>query len=77
MNNFSKHINWYPNNVLSSLKEETITVDEVTPPETIPPDTPAQEVPNYPVNVSDGDELAVSEIVDNNDKLVEEGEIDG
>lgn len=43
----------------------------------MPPDTPAQEVPNYPVSVSEGDELAVSEIVDNNDKLVEEGEIDG
>lgn len=72
MNNFSKHINWYPNNVLTSLKDDSITVDEFTQ-----LDTPSQETPNYPVNVSDGDELAVSEIVDNNDKLVEEGEIDG
>ena len=32
MTNFSKSINWYPNNVLTSLKEdEPNKVEEVTP----------------------------------------------
>ena len=49
MTNFSKSINWYPNNVLASLKaDEPNKVAEVTPPAVMPEDTPAQDVPNYP-----------------------------
>lgn len=77
MPNFSKSINWYPNNVLTSLKEdEPNTVAEVTPPAVMPEDTPAQAVPNYPASEPEGDELAVAEINDNGDTLTEEGEID-
>lgn len=77
MTNFSKSINWYPNNVLASLKaDEPNTVAEVTPPDVMPEDTPAQEVPNYPAVEQAGDELAVAEINDNGDTLTEEGEAD-
>lgn len=77
MKEFSKSINWYPNNVFERLKEdEPTTIAEVTPPATMPADTPAQEVPNYPATETDGDELAVAEINDNGDTLVEEGEAD-
>lgn len=77
MTNFSKSINWYPNNVLASLKaDEPNTVTEVTPPAVMPEDTPAQEVPNYPVVEPAGDELAVAEINGNGDTLTEEGEAD-
>ena len=77
MTNFSKSINWYPNNVLSSLKEdEPNKVAEVTPQAVMPEDTPAQDVPNYPAVEPDGDELAVAEINDNGDTLTEEGEAD-
>ena len=75
MTNFSKSINWYPNNVLTSLKEdEPNTVAEVTSPAVMPEDTPAQEVPNYPAVEPAGDELSVTEINDNGDTLTEEGE---
>ena len=75
MANFSKSINWYPNNVLTSLKEdEPNTVAEVTPPAVMPEDTPAQDVPNYPAVEPTGDELAVAEINGNGDTLTEEGE---
>ena len=77
MTNFSKSINWYPNNVLTSLKEdEPNKVAEVTPPAVMPEDTPAQAVPNYPAVEPDGDELEVTEINDNGDTLTEEGEAD-
>lgn len=77
MENFSKNINWYPNNVLTGLKsDEPSTIDEVTPNDTMPQDTPAQEVPNYPVTEFSGDELSVSEINDNNDTLIKKGEVD-
>lgn len=77
MTNFSKSINWYPNNVLTSLKaDEPSTVAEVTPPDTMPEDTPAQDVPNYPAVEPTGDELTVAEINTNGDKLTEEGEAD-
>ncbi len=77
MTNFSKSINWYPNNVLPSLKaDDPNTVAEVTPPAVMPEDTPAQTVPNYPVVEPAGDELAVAEINDNGDTLTEEGEAD-
>ena len=76
MTNFSKSINWYPNNVLNSLKtDEPNTVAEVTP-AVMPEDTPAQEVPNYPAVEPAGDELAVAEINDNGDTLTEDGETD-
>ena len=75
MTNFSKSINWYPKNVLDSLKaDEPSTVAEVTPQDTMPEDTPAQDVPNYPAVEPAGDELSVSEINDNGDTLTEEGE---
>ena len=77
MTNFSKSINWYPHNVLDSLKvDEPSTVAEVTPQDTMPEDTPAQDVPNYPAVEPAGDELAVAEINDNGDTLTEEGEAD-
>ena len=77
MTNFSKSINWYPNNVLTSLKEdEPNKVAEVTPPAVMPGDTPAQDVPNDPAVEPDGDELEVTEINDNGDTLTEEGEAD-
>ena len=77
MANFSKSIDWYPNNVLNSLKEdEPDTVAEVTPPAVMPEDTPAQDVPNYPAVEPAGDELSVAEINDNGDTLTEEGEAD-
>ena len=77
MTNFSKSINWYPNNVLPSLKaDEPNTVAEVTPPAVMPEDTPSQAVPNYPAVEPAGDELAVTEINDNGDTLTEEGEDD-
>lgn len=77
MTNFSKSINWYPNNVLTSLKaDEPNTVAEVTPPAVTPEDTPAQAVPNYPAVELAGDELAVAEINDNGDTLTEKGEAD-
>ena len=77
MSNFSKSINWYPNNVLTSLKaDEPNTVAEVTPQDVMPEDTPAQEVPNYPAVEQAGDELTVAEINDNGDTLTEEGEAD-
>ena len=77
MANLSKSINWYPNNVLSSLKaDEPDTVVEVTPPAVMPEDTPAQDVPNYPAVEPAGDELSVAEINDNGDTLTEEGEAD-
>ena len=76
MTNFSRSINWYPNNVLTSLKEdEPNKVEEVTPPAVMPEDTPGQDVPNYPAVEPDGDELAVTEINDNGDTLTEEGEV--
>ena len=77
MTNFSKSINWYPNNVLASLKaDEPNKVAEVTPTAVMPEDTPAQAVPNYPAVEPAGDELAVAEINDNGDTLTEEGEAD-
>ena len=77
MTTFSKSINWYPNNVLTSLKaDEPNTVAEVTPPDVMPEGTPAQEVPNYPAVEQAGDELSVAEINDNGDTLTEEGEAD-
>ena len=77
MTNFSKSINWYPNNVLPSLKaDEPNTVAEVTPEDTMPEGTTAQEVPNYPAVEPAGDELTVTEINDNGDTLTEEGEAD-
>lgn len=77
MTNFSKSIEWYPNNVLAILNaDEPNTVAEVTPPAVMPEDTPAQEVPNYPAVEPTGDELVVAEINDNGDTLTEEGEAD-
>ena len=72
MENLSKHVNWYPNNVLEQLKtKEPQTVAEVTPADTMPADTPAQEVPNYPVNVDDTEAEAV-ELNINEGNIVEE-----
>lgn len=72
MENLSKHVNWYPNNVLEQLKtKEPQTVVEVTPADTMPADTPAQEVPNYPVNVDDTEAETV-ELNINEGDIVEE-----
>ena len=72
MDNLSKHINWFPNNVLEQLKpEEPQTVAEVTPPDTMPADTPAQEVPNYPTIVDDTEAESV-ELNINEENIVEE-----
>ena len=77
MANFSKSIDWYPNNVLTSLKaDEPNTVAEVTPTDTMPEHTTAQDVPNYPAVEPAGDELAEAEIIANGDTLSEKGEID-
>lgn len=74
---FSNSINWYPNNVLTSLKaDEPTTVAEVTPQDTMPEDTPAQDVPNYPAVEPACDELTVSEITADGDTLAEKGEAD-
>ena len=73
MKQFSKSINWYPNNTLEALKEEPETVAEVTPPATMPADTPAQEVPNYPAQAQatevEGVEMNIDHAI-----VVEEGE---
>lgn len=72
MDNLSKHINWFPNNVLEQLKPtEPQTVAEVTPADTMPADTPAQEVPNYPAIVDDTEAEAV-ELNINEENIVEE-----
>ena len=77
MTTFSKTIDWYPNNVLGSLKaNEPTTAGEVTPTDTMPKHTTAQDVPNYPAVDPAGDELAEAEIITNGDTLTEKGEID-
>lgn len=73
MKQFSKQINWYPNNTLEALKDEPETVEEVTPPATMPTDTPAQEVPNYPAQAP-ATEVEGVEMNINHDNVVEEGE---
>lgn len=72
MDNLSKHINWFPNNVLEQLKPaEPQTVAEVTPADTMPADTLAQEVPNYPAIVDDTEAESV-ELNINEENIVEE-----
>lgn len=73
MKQFSKNINWYPNNTLEALKDEPETVAEVTPPATMPADTPAQEVPNYPAQAP-ASEVEGVEMNINHENVVEEGE---
>lgn len=73
MKQFSKNINWYPNNTLEALKDEQETIEEVTPPATMPVDTPAQEVPNYPAQAP-ASEVEGVEMNINHDNVVEEGE---
>lgn len=73
MKQFSKTVNWYPNNALEALKDEPETIEEVTPPASMPADTPAQDVPNYPAQVT---ETAVEGVEMNVDHVAvtEEGE---
>ena len=73
MKQFSKSINWYPNNTLEALKDEPETVAEVTPPATMPEDTPAQEVPNYPAQAPASEVEGVEMNIDHAN-VVEEGE---
>lgn len=73
MKPFSKSINWYPNNTLDALKDESETVVEVTPPATMPADTPAQEVPNYPAQAPASEVEGVEMNIDH-ENIVEEGE---
>lgn len=73
MKPFSKSVNWYPNNALDALKDEPETVAEVTPPATMSADTPAQEVPNYPVQVPESEVEGVEMNIDH-ENIVEEGE---
>lgn len=72
MKQFSKSVNWYPNNALDALKDEPETVAEVTP-ATMPADTPAQEVPNYPVQAPESEVEGVEMNIDH-ENVVEEGE---
>lgn len=73
MKQFSKTVNWYPNNTLEALKDDPETIEEVTPPATMPADTPAQDVPNYPAQAP---ETAVEGVEMNVDHatVTEEGE---
>lgn len=73
MKQFSKTVNWYPNNVLEALKDEPETVAEVTPPATMPADTPAQDVPNYPAQAPET-EVEVVEMNVDHATVTEEGE---
>lgn len=73
MKQFSKSINWYPNNALDALKDEPEIVAEVTPPATMPADTPAQEVPNYPAQAPTTEVEGVEMNIDH-ENVVEEGE---
>lgn len=73
MKPFSKSINWYPNNALDALKDESETVAEVTPQATMPADTPAQEVPNYPAQAPASEVEGVEMNIDY-ENIVEEGE---
>lgn len=73
MKQFSKNINWYPNNTLEALKDEAETIEEVTPPAAMPADTPAQEVPNYPAQAP-ASEVEGVEMNINHENVVEEGE---
>lgn len=73
MKQFSKSINWYPNNTLEALKDEPETVAEVTPPTVMPADTPAQEVPNYPAQAPASEVEGVEMNIDH-ENVVEEGE---
>lgn len=73
MKQFSKTVNWYPNNALEVLKDEPETVAEVTPPATMPADTPAQEVPNYPAQAQESEVEGVEMNVDHA-AVTEEGE---
>ena len=73
MKPFSKSVNWYPNNALDALKDESENLAEVTPPATMPADTPAQEVPNYPAQAPESEVEGVEMNIDH-ENIVEEGE---
>ena len=74
MKQFSKIVNWYPNNALEALKDEPETIEEVTPPVTMPADTPAQDVPNYPAQASESEVEGVEMNIDHADVVEEGGE---
>lgn len=73
MKQFSKTVNWYPNNALEALKDESETVAEMTPSATMPADTPAQDVPNYPAQAPETEVEGVEMNVDHA-TVTEEGE---
>ena len=73
MKQFSKIVDWYPNNALEALKDDPETIEEVTPPATMPADTPSQEVPNYPAQAPETDVEGVEMNVDHA-TVTEEGE---
>lgn len=73
MKQFSKTVNWYPNNALEALKDEPEKIEEVTPPATMPADTPSQEVPNYPAQAPETEVEGVEMNVDHA-TVTEEGE---
>lgn len=70
MKNFSSQVNWYPNNVMDTLKDDPETVTEVTPPEY----EVAKDVPEYPAIVESGDELEATELIEDNNELIDQGE---
>lgn len=74
MKSFSQSVNWYPNNALDALKDESEAVEEVTPPATMPADTPAQEVPNYPAQAPESEVEGVEMNIDHADVVEEGGE---